>query len=361
MTRRVVLASDPSTSASSGQRFAAVLVDLCALLVVAAPAVVGALSRSTVLLLSGILAVVVLACAQVVVRVRRGATIGQTACGLRRVPADERASFPARPASGVDGLRAPSRAGSSARLAPTPAEPAPVPPWAAGRAHADAPAVTGSQPLVLAPLAPRTHGPDVDTRALPIVPPRPAGSPGTPPPGPAATTPAPAASRPYADDLPGGAAPVLRAEPLPEPFPGPFPELDPDVEATRRAGEPPDSQVPAAPPRPDGAELALNDGRRVVVEQVALVGRNPAAAVDVQLVRVVDPGRSVSKTHLQVAVSPAGVWVADRGSTNGTVVTFPDGAQVVCPVDQPIRLRVGATVSFGDYTFVLVRAPQATA
>ena len=74
------------------------------------------------------------------------------------------------------------------------------------------------------------------------------------------------------------------------------------------------------------------------------MGRNPASDADVQLVRVVDPARSVSKTHLQIGVEPGGVWVADRGSTNGTVVTLPDGAQVVCRVDQQVRLRVGSTV-----------------
>ena len=63
-----------------------------------------------------------------------------------------------------------------------------------------------------------------------------------------------------------------------------------------------------------------------------------------------DPGRSVSKTHLQMGVDADGAWVADRGSTNGTVVTLPDGQQVVCRVDHPVRLRPGATVQLGDCT-----------
>ena len=91
---------------------------------------------------------------------------------------------------------------------------------------------------------------------------------------------------------------------------------------------------------------------------ITLRGRNPATVADVQLVRLVDPGRSVSKTHLQVGVEPSGVWVADRGSTNGTVVTLPDGAQVVCQVDRQVRLRVGATVVLGDCWMRLVRAPD---
>jgi pSer/pThr/pTyr-binding forkhead associated (FHA) protein len=155
---------------------------------------------------------------------------------------------------------------------------------------------------------------------------------------------------------PAGAAAVPTLD-APEPA---VPELDPEVEMTRRAAPRPEAVAPVVDQPSTTAELALSDGRRVVVDGVALVGRNPAAAVDVQLVRVVDPGRSVSKTHLQVAVSPSGVWVADRGSTNGTVVTLPDGGQVVCPVDHPVRLRVGATVRFGDCSFVVVRGPGAS-
>ncbi|KMM46248.1 hypothetical protein CWIS_06270 [Cellulomonas sp. A375-1] len=119
--------------------------------------------------------------------------------------------------------------------------------------------------------------------------------------------------------------------------------------------------MPPVPPpsttreRITAAIVEISDGQRVEVRHTALVGRNPAAATDgVQLVRVVDPGRSVSKTHLQLAVEHSGVWVADRGSTNGTVVTLPDGAQVICPVDQPVRLRLGAVVMFGDCVLRLV-------
>lgn len=226
---------------------------------------------------------------------------------------------------------------------------APVPPWLSPLDGTEVPTVTGSQPLLLAPLVPREHGPDVDTRTIPVVrtttlAERPTAHRGGPPP------PAPA---PAAHPAP---TPVL-VEPLLVTSAG----LDPELEMTRRSVPRPDP-VPVAEPAAEPAttaELALSDGRRVVVEGVALVGRNPAAAVDVQIVRVIDPGRSVSKTHLQVAVTPTGVWVADRGSTNGTVVTLPDGAQVVCPVDQPIRLRPGATVAFGDYSFVVVRGPAA--
>ena len=136
--------------------------------------------------------------------------------------------------------------------------------------------------------------------------------------------------------------------------------LAPELEMTRPAG--PRDDLVAAPVASvvvdrTAAEIELGDGQRVTIARTALVGRNPASDADVQLVRVVDPARSVSKTHLQIGVEPGGVWVADRGSTNGTVVTLPDGAQVVCRVDQQVRLRVGSTVTFGDCSLRLIRAP----
>jgi uncharacterized RDD family membrane protein YckC len=171
----------------------------------------------------------------------------------------------------------------------------------------------GPATLVLAPISPQRSGPDLDTRATPVV-------------------------RQVA--LSYG--------------------LAPELEMTRPAG-PRDDLVAHAGDSVavdrSVAEVELQDGRRITIGRTALVGRNPASDADVQLVRVVDPGRSVSKTHLQIGVEPGGVWVADRGSTNGTVVTLPDGAQVVCRVDQQVRLRVGSTVSFGDCWLRLVRAP----
>ncbi|WP_028048750.1 RDD family protein [Cellulomonas sp. URHD0024] len=186
---------------------------------------------------------------------------------------------------------------------------APVPAWAS---IPRPPMVSPPPPssLVLAPVAPRRSGPDLDTRAIPVV--RPGLSYG----------------------------------------------LAPELEMTRPA-PPRTAAVLSHPPVAErmGAEFELSDGRRVSIERIALVGRNPASDAPVQLVRVADPGRSVSKTHLQIGVERTGVWVADRGSTNGTVVTLPDGGQVICGVDQQVRLRVGSTVLFGDCSMRLVWVP----
>jgi uncharacterized RDD family membrane protein YckC len=177
-----------------------------------------------------------------------------------------------------------------------------------------APATDG-RGLVLAPLHPQRSAPDLDTRAIPAV----------------------------------RVTPTLAFG------------LAPELEMTRPA--PPRTDV-APEPRAGGTaglRVAFDDGRVLTVERLALVGRNPSQGPDVQVVRVVDPARSVSKTHLQLAVDPAGgAWVVDRGSTNGTLVTLPDGAQVVCPVDHPVRLREGAVVVFGDSSLRVVAVPEVT-
>ncbi len=130
--------------------------------------------------------------------------------------------------------------------------------------------------------------------------------------------------------------------------------LDDDVEHTRLRHA--RTKVAYAPTRAQTrprATLLLWDNRVVVLEGTALVGRNPAPregeALPVQVIAVVDRGRSVSKTHLAIGVDPDGVWLKDRNSTNGTVVTLEDGQQILCAPEQKVRVPVGASVAFGDY------------
>lgn len=134
-----------------------------------------------------------------------------------------------------------------------------------------------------------------------------------------------------------------------------LPDLPDEVEQTRL--RPARGRVPEVPgPVPPTATLLMSDGRRVDFRGIALIGRDPTPRPGEDpdlLVRVADPGRSVSKTHLAVGTDRAGVWVADRDSTNGTVVTLADGQQILCGADQEVRLPEGASVSFGDYGFTV--------
>jgi uncharacterized RDD family membrane protein YckC len=217
---------------------------------------------------------------------------------------------PQRPAAPAD----PAPSGPAVDDAPfRPPAAAAVPPPFTGAtpvvgAHRAGPPTDG---LVLAPLHQQRSAPDLDTRAIPVV---------------------------RAED------PALTFG------------LAPELELTRPA--PPRTDVlPEPRAAASGLRVTLDDGRGLTVERVALVGRNPTPAPAVQVVRVVDPGRSVSKTHLQLEVDATGAWVVDRGSTNGTVVTLPDGGQVVCRVDHPVRLREGVVVAFGDRSLRVVQVP----
>ncbi len=91
----------------------------------------------------------------------------------------------------------------------------------------------------------------------------------------------------------------------------------------------------------------------MVLEGTALVGRNPSPregeALPVQVIAVVDRGRSVSKTHLAIGVDVDGVWLKDRNSTNGTVVTLEDGQQILCARSRRSGCRSGRPSRSGDY------------
>ncbi|MBB2921417.1 RDD family protein [Cellulomonas cellasea] len=154
-----------------------------------------------------------------------------------------------------------------------------------------------------------------------------------------------------------GVAPDVDTRAIPMLRPAVF-ALDPALEETRRSPLRADERpAPAEPLDPRAVALELSDGRTVTVDGAVLVGRNPVGTGTEQLVRVVDPGRSVSKTHLQLGLDERGLWVADRGSTNGTLVTLADGQQIVCGVDQRVRVPLGSTVSFGDCGLRVVPPP----
>ena len=114
-------------------------------------------------------------------------------------------------------------------------------------------------------------------------------------------------------------------------------------------------RTPPARPRAGGlAEwmLRLDDGRNVAVEGLVLLGRNPQPRVgeeDAKLIKVSDDTRTVSKSHLAVGVDVTGLYVMDRGSTNGTMVTAPDGGQRPCPPGDLVDVPGGSVISFGDH------------
>ncbi|MFD2839950.1 FHA domain-containing protein [Populibacterium corticicola] len=98
--------------------------------------------------------------------------------------------------------------------------------------------------------------------------------------------------------------------------------------------------------------LSVSDGNRYALTAPTLIGRNPHPTPQdgaCNLVLISDPLRTVSKTHLMIATDGGGLYVVDRDSTNGTVVTLPDGQQVICGAGQKVRITAGATVMCGQF------------
>ena len=131
---------------------------------------------------------------------------------------------------------------------------------------------------------------------------------------------------------------------------------DPDLAAL--FGEAPVVEV-EAPRFADEEELAslanftvtLDSGESVIVNENALLGRMPQPAEGEHfehLIVVVDPSRSVSKTHLELGIDGTSIWISDRNSGNGSIVREPG---VVPRRAQPgMRYEVvrGTRIDIGD-------------
>lgn len=111
--------------------------------------------------------------------------------------------------------------------------------------------------------------------------------------------------------------------------------------------------------RPDqGWSIVLGDGRQVPVESLVLIGRNPQprpGEEGAEMVSVSDSSRTVSKTHIAVGVDSRGIYVMDRGSTNGSAIATSSGAFEPCAAGDLVRVREGQVVSFGEQRFEVRR------
>ncbi len=170
-----------------------------------------------------------------------------------------------------------------------------------------------------------------------------------------------AVQAPVARQQPAPPPPAPRSQPSPPPPPSPA-----QVPAAWHVAQPVStfaptpvraSPVPAAPLANSAspvAALVLPDGRRVALDRVVVIGRDPvddgsAGASTVCAVR--DP--SLSKTHAAFGPSGAGAWVVDRHSTNGTTVTAGSGTRP-CPPGIRVEVSVGSSVLLGDVAVTVV-------
>jgi hypothetical protein len=114
-------------------------------------------------------------------------------------------------------------------------------------------------------------------------------------------------------------------------------------------------------PLDQGWMLELDDGRLFDVPGLLLLGRNPQARPgeeDAELIKVADETRTVSKTHLSLSVDASGLFVMDRGSTNGTTLTAPGQDSRYCLAGEVVSVEPGSIVSFGDHWLKLEQRPE---
>lgn len=120
---------------------------------------------------------------------------------------------------------------------------------------------------------------------------------------------------------------------------------------------PSSAAAPANGLRRAQAMIRFDDGSVVRVPVLGLIGRDPEAAAGETpdaLVRLEDPQRLMSKTHASFGQDAEGVWVGDRGSRNGTQLVSPGGDVVDVPAGERMRIPVGWTAQVGGRTFELV-------
>lgn len=158
---------------------------------------------------------------------------------------------------------------------------------------------------------------------------------------------------------PAASAPVVVSNPTPTPASDPWspPErllrpptiaaLEDDVDETR---------IVATTATGQRYVLQFSTGESVTVFGTGLVGRNPVkepAEYFDHMVTIVDPGKSVSKTHLEFGQIGTSFWVADRFSGNGTTIREPDTAARRCEPGKRYRIARGTRVTIGEQFFVV--------
>ncbi|MFC8597627.1 RDD family protein [Isoptericola sp. NPDC057191] len=279
--------------------------------------------------------------------------------------APPRSFAPASPASpGTAGAPAAAPVGAPAAAS--------ADPWAfpAGQGRADGPAggvitgVPGSSPAA-PPSAP----------AAPVAPVAPAGSAGAGLSGIEAHTvhrgaagaaapaeqaaPTAASQRPIGTvstpvQAPAPVAPVAPVGPVQPAAPAPVADDLEDLEATRFSVSSRRSTGDgSAPPR---IVVEVDPERRVHVATRTLVGRHPQqdGGAPATLLRVDDPTRSVSKTHLELVPTADGLQVTDLGSTNGSAVIDPTGAVHELTAGRPVTVGAGWVVQAGARRLTVV-------
>ena len=154
-------------------------------------------------------------------------------------------------------------------------------------------------------------------------------------------------------------APTPTPAPAPTPAVAPAPPPAPAVTSPAESSLEPDTENTRLVPRGStGARFVLqfSTGESYTVLGSGIIGRNPSPepgeAVD-HIVTIVDPGRSVSKSHLEFGQDNGVFWVSDRHSGNGSVIREPGSEPRYCEPGRRYRVVRGTRIDIGEQ-FVVV-------
>lgn len=118
---------------------------------------------------------------------------------------------------------------------------------------------------------------------------------------------------------------------------------------------------PRPVPQPVLATLRVSDGTELALDRLVRVGRAPVGPgdVDVRLLTVPSPSQDISRTHLEIIPDGWRVLVRDLNSTNGTMLTGPDGgARRLLPPGESVPVSLGSVLELADGVSVLLDLPQ---
>jgi len=252
--------------------------------------------------------------------------------------------------------------GRSPRVRPKPVPPVPVVTEAAAATAAAAPATSApaAAAAAAAPTAPEPEHPRI------TLPPRPAAQnpaqarPAAPKPAPPAQAAARRAPAPDPLPMPGAATSVVApaaasVSSVPTAGDRHLADQDLDDQILDEQHDLEETRIVAASVG-DRFVLQFSTGENSTVYGTGLVGRNPLTQpgeyVD-QLVAIIDPGKSVSKTHLEFGQTAGAFWVVDRYSANGTIVRQPDAPPQRLDPGKRQPIARGTRVDMGEQFFVV--------
>ncbi|MBM7504313.1 hypothetical protein [Agromyces aurantiacus] len=118
--------------------------------------------------------------------------------------------------------------------------------------------------------------------------------------------------------------------------------------------------APSGPPHGEDATprfvLTFTTGEVVTVSGTGLIGRRPMpqpGEAFTHLVQIVDRGLSVSKTHVEFGEHEGALWIADRFSSNGTVLRRPGEDGLRCEPGRRVLAPRGSRVEIGEQAFTV--------